>query len=163
MITRSAARLWHFGRSRPALLAITSLLVGATAGVASAQVLLDRSHYLNTGLFSIGRTEGARFSVTLDDHPTAGPARVAMQFITQGGAPILGDEITLQPGGSTTLEIREPGVFRGHARIIEPSGQLSSRRLTVGTMEIFDVQSSAGKRFICHVGGPGRIPDSHNP
>ena len=54
------------------------LLVALFAGVSGAQISdsLERSRYLNTGLFTVATGEGVNFHVALDDSRTAAPATV---------------------------------------------------------------------------------------
>jgi hypothetical protein len=147
--------------NRTTLIAVGCLLTGALAGVAGAQVadLVSRPHFLNSGLFTVGPREGADFRVALDDHPAARPTRVGLQFFDHAGAVVASDEVILQPGQSTSLQLREPGVYRAHARILEPNLRLSDRRTVVGTVELFDIDTLLGTKFVCSIGGLGRIPD----
>jgi hypothetical protein len=148
-------------KSRATMMALGCLLIGVFAGVVGAQVVQgrDRAHYLNTGLFSVGPGEETTFRVTLDDHRTGPPARVSLQLYDQNGAVLLADEVTLQPGESTALQLREPGVFRAHAQVLESPLRLSNRRTVVGTVELFDIKTTDPPRFVCSVAGQGRIPD----
>jgi hypothetical protein len=145
---------------RTRAIAVGCLLVGALAGAAGAQAveIFSRPHYLNTGLFTVGPFEGANFRVTLDDNASGPPAQVLLQFFDTQGRVVARSEETLAPGQSASLQITQPGVYRAHARILDPDVRLSARRILVGTVEIFDDKLFA-KKYVCMVGGLGRIPD----
>lgn len=145
---------------RPAFLAAACLLFGIFIGVAGAQVVKPlAAHYLNSGLFSVSPGEGARFRVALDDHQNAPPANVMLQLHDEEGSVLAQKTITLLPGQSTDLATQQPGVYRAHARVVDPADPPSDRRVTVGSVEIFDIDTLRIRRYLC-VGGLGRIPDS---
>lgn len=145
---------------RPPVLATACLFFGILIGVAGAQVVKPRpAHYLNSGLFTVAPGEGARFRVALDDSQNTPPAQVTLQLHDEDGAVLTQKTITLLAGQSAHLSTQQPGVYRAHARVLEPVEKPSDRRVTVGSVEIFDVDSFLLRRYIC-VGGLGRIPDA---
>jgi hypothetical protein len=135
------------------------LLAGVLVGVAGAQVLFYKPHFLNTGLFTLGPFEGANFRVTLDDEPAAAPAQVELSFYDHAGVVVKKTTTILDPAESVSLQLVKVGVFRAHARVLEPDTRFTSRRTLVSTLEIFDINQLVAKRYVCSVGGLGRIPD----
>ena len=144
------------------------LITGAFAGVLGAQVIdsLLRRSFVNTGLFTVGAGEGVNFHIALDDARTGPPARVLMQLFNQNGAAVAREEVLLAPGQSKTLAYRQPGRYRAHAQIMEPDERLGSRRIVLGTVEIFPLDPglclTSLPRFACSAddgSGNGRIPD----
>lgn len=148
--------------TRTTIIGASCLVLGLFIGAAGVQArqMKELVHYLNSGLFTIGTNEGAEFRVTLDDHSGAPPAQVALQFYDGAGTVVLTDRITLQPGQSSSIQLREPGLYRAHAAVLEPSSRVSDRRVVVGTVELFDSLSIEPKRPVCMIAGPGRIPDA---
>jgi hypothetical protein len=156
-------------RTRLVGLAVGMLLVGVLAGVVGAQIV-SSSRFVQTGLFTIGQGEGVAFHVTLDDGRTGSPANVALRLLNQAGQVVARQDSVLEPGQSTTLRFRTPGLYRAFAQAVEPDAPLSARRVVVGTVEIFDLEDdlqarslSIGKpRFVCSQqdgSGGSRIPD----
>jgi hypothetical protein len=146
---------------RSTSVAVGCLLIGVFMGVAGAQVVQKGpSHYLNSGLFTVAAGEGARFSVALDDFQGALPAQVTLQLHDEDGAVMTGKTVTLQAGQSAILETRQAGIYRAHARVVEPSQPPSGRRVAVGSVEVHDIDDLLlRRRYVC-VGGLGRIPDA---
>jgi hypothetical protein len=161
--------------SKNTTMGLALLLVGIVAGAGAAQVLptLEPDSFLNTGLFSVGQGEGVNFHVSLDDRRTGPPTTVLLRLLDRSGAVVARREATLNPGQSTTLVHREPGLYRAHAEVVEPDGALGARRIVLGTVEIFSfnlndagamalVAASPISRFVCSTndgGTNGRLPD----
>ena len=121
------------------LIAAACVVVAVAAGVVGAQVIQNlQRQYLNTGLFSVGVNEIAYFHVSLDDGPGAPGAQVILQLIDETGAVVVGSEHVLQPGQSASLRTPGPGPLRAHAEVIEPVFQFSTRRTSVGTVEVIN-------------------------
>lgn len=150
------------------------LLVGMMAGAAGVHAVqgLERSRFLNTGLFTLAPGEAVNFNATLDDQRGGPPARVLMQLLDAKGAVVARRDVTLEPGQSATLAYRQPGVLRAQAQIVEPDAPLGNRRIVVSTVEIFGLETLAGetralglaipRRFVCSSddgAGNGRLPD----
>ena len=152
------------------------LLLGVLAGAGGVHALqlLERTSFLNTGLFTVDPGEAVSFRVTLDDGRTGPAAKVLLRFLDQTGVVVARREVVLMPGQSAALDLRQAGVFRAQAQVVEPGGALGTRRVVVGTVEIFPAPTSTtgatalsldlsgGRRFVCSVddgGGNGRIPD----
>ena len=93
----------------------------------------ERAHFLNTGLFTVAPGEGVNFHVALDDRRAGAPTTVLLQLFDQDGAVVARDEVSLQPGQSTTLQIDEPGLYRAHAQVLDPRRRACERRTLVGT------------------------------
>jgi hypothetical protein len=117
------------------------LLVGVLAGAAAAQVAeaVFRVQFLNTSLFTMNANQDAAFHVTLHDRPGGPPARVALRAFDAAGTLVVGRDVVLQAGESTTMRIPGPGVFRAHAQIVDSSAlDLIARRQVHGSVEVFD-------------------------
>ncbi len=155
--------------SRTIKVGLAMLVAGAIAGAAGVQAIqsLERSLFMNTGLFTLAIGEGVNFNVTLDDDRLGPPAKVLMRLLDTKGAIVARREVVLGPGQSATLQYRLPGVFRAHAQIVEPDAPLGPRRVLVSSVEIFgpsidDPGLAIPRRFVCSSddgAGNGRLPD----
>jgi hypothetical protein len=128
------------------LTAAGCLLVGVFAARASAQIAQSgkQACYINTGLFTVARGEGVNFHVSLDDRRAGAPAAVLLRLFNQEGAVVAREDVTLQPGQSTTLQAYEPGLYRAHAEVVlDPLSPGSERRTVLGTVEIFRATSAS--------------------
>src|SRR5687768_8788239 len=93
-------------------LCVGLVLGGVFAGFAGAQIIEDfTSRFLNTGLFTVGSGEGVNFHVSLDDRRAGPPARVLLRLFDAKGAVVARQEAVLEPGQSSTLQFRQPGLF----------------------------------------------------
>ena len=150
----------------------TALLVlGIVLGAGGVQAwqLLAPPTFLNTGLFTLGRSETALFNVTLDDVRGAPSANVVMQFFDPNGALVARQAVVLAAGQSATLKYDVPGVYRAHAEIVSPNTIFTSRRRLITTLEILSGDSLTGltgcapRLFVCSSSddgaGNGRLPD----
>jgi hypothetical protein len=148
------------------------LVAGVLAGAVGAQVInFGPPRFLNTGLFLLQADEVANFHVALDDRTSGPPARVLLQLFTQNGTVVARKEAVLEPGQSTTLPFRTPGLYRAHAQILEPDIRLGPRRIVVSTLEILSFETTAVARagalkaqirYVCSASDGsdnGRLPD----
>jgi hypothetical protein len=154
--------------SRSTAWGVALLVVGITVGAAGAQAvqLLTLPHFLNTGLFTLGKGETALFNVTLDDNRGGPPANVLMELIDPRGVTVVRQTATLGPGQSATLKYDVPGIYRAHAQIVSGPGELSDRRALITSLEILGDPLgglSIPRVYVCSSsddgGGPGRLPD----
>jgi hypothetical protein len=153
--------------SRSTVWGVALLVLGIALGAGGAQAvqLLAPPHFLNSGLFTLGKGETALFNVTLDDLRTGPPATVLMQLIDPAGATVARQLVTLAPGQSSTLKFDVPGVYRAHAEITSPSTTFSSRRRLITTVEIIGepLGLTFPRVYVCSSSddpaGNGRLPD----
>jgi hypothetical protein len=120
------------------------LLIGVSAGAGRAQVVQfpPPTQYINSGLFTVARGEGVNVHVSLDDDRTAPSGSVSVQLFDQNGNMVARQDVTLRPGQSTTLQFRQPGLFRVHAETGKIPIPLCRRRALIGSAEIFKLQPS---------------------
>lgn len=132
---------------------IALVLVGVVAGVAGAQVYqnFDETRVINTGLFTVGRGEGARFHVSLIGDSYGPPAKVVLRLLDREGDVEAQEAFTLEPGQSATLRSRRPGLFRAQAEVIDPLLSVLQQRAVTGTVEIIDDLVGV-QRFVCAPG-----------
>jgi hypothetical protein len=122
-------------------LAVVCLIVGVGAGAAGAQVIeaTFRVRFVNSGLFSLRGDDRAQFHVTLDDTRAGAPGTVLLQFLDEQGTVVARRETVLQAGQSTSLRVAGPGRFRAHARLMDSTFDVTSRRTVVGSVEVLNL------------------------
>jgi len=119
--------------------ALALLLASTIVGSAEAQTALPaarRSGSCTGGLFTLAEGS-ARFHVVLDDYSSEPSIFVVMRFINEMGTVVKSRSVAIGPGGSASLEIRAPGVFRVQADTYESwlNINFSERRAVVCSYE----------------------------
>ena len=117
------------------------LIGGVMAGAAAVLVAqaVFRVQFMNTSLFTVGKTEDAAFHVTVDDRAGGLPARVALRVFDTAGAVVGSHDAVLLAGQSTTMRVPGPGVFRAHAQVVDSSPlDFALRRRVVASVEVID-------------------------
>ena len=116
----------------------------------------SRASYCAGGLFTLpGGT--AKFHVALDDDSSQPSVFVLMRFINHNGTVVRARTVTIDPGGSATLEYSGSGVYRMQAETFEPSISLSNRRSVVASWELFGFDGTGSFHQ-----GPGVPANSSN-
>ena len=117
------------------------MLAGVAAVAARAQIVQDPGPtlpgYCTGGPFTLTAGE-VKFHVALDDQPDALPMNVTLRIYDAQGSVVARLRTPLAAGYTTTLEHRGAGLLRAQATfdsLVNPS----SRRQTVGLVEVFDV------------------------
>jgi hypothetical protein len=149
-------------------IAVTMLMVGVVTGAAGAYTFqLDRTLFNSSGLFTIEANEAVNINALLEEAVGAPSARVLLRLLDTRGAVVARKDVVLEPGQSTTLTSRLPGVFRAQVQVVEPDLPFGKRRRVVNTIEIFDIRPTSldltsRRRFVCSSddgAGSGRLPD----
>jgi hypothetical protein len=132
--------------------ALALLLVGLVVGVVGAQVALERTRYITTGVFTLAEDDVAQFHVALDDGPRQPATQVLMRIFDHSGAVVARRVVTLSPGQAETLELRgEVGRFRAQAEVFDDSGwRFTDRRIVVASVELFEQR---GPGILIYKGG----------
>jgi hypothetical protein len=125
--------------------AVLAVILTAVAIVAArAQIVQDpgptRPGHCTGGPFTLTAREQARFHVAVDDRADASAMRVTLRFYDAEGSVVARRTVELAAGHTTTLEHSGAGLLRAQATF-ETALNASNRRVTVGSVEVFDVDT----------------------